>query len=119
MLKEYYEKFKNNEKVQQMKWKADCTWRKGKQWASEHREEAIGLATVVVTGAVSLTKLAVRDNNRRKAEQYKDLHWYDPSLGKYLTLKRKATAKEILEVDRRHKNGESITSILDDMRLIK
>lgn len=44
---------------------------------------------------------------------------YDRSLGRYTELKRPLKAKESLEIERRRKMGESLNSILDDMRLLK
>ena len=44
---------------------------------------------------------------------------YDRRAGHYVSVKRKLTGRELEELDRRYKSGESYSKILSDMRLLK
>lgn len=48
----------------------------------------------------------------------KHLYCYDRSLGHYWKLRRELTNEEWLEIDKRKKNGERLSDILDDMRVL-
>ena len=74
------------------------------------------LVGVAITGAVKLTS-KVCSNYR--AETIKKKYIYDPSGGFYWPTKRALTGAEKLELDTRHRNGESLGQILVDMKLLK
>ena len=53
-----------------------------------------------------------------KEQTLKDLYCYDRSLGHYWKLRRELTNEEWLEIDKRKKNGERLSDILDAMRVL-
>ena len=57
--------------------------------------------------------------NLRKQEVLKDLYCYDRSLGHYWRLRRELSNKEWLEIDQRKKNGERLSDILAEMKVLK
>ena len=91
-------------------------------WASNNRDEAalivtVGLATL---GAVGKAVRSVdRKMDLKKEQDLKDLYVYDRSLGIYHELRRKLKPSEVQEIDHRRANGESMTHILANMRLLK
>lgn len=88
-------------------------------WCWAHPKEAmIGFGILASTGctvakAVSKTAAANAEIERR------ELDVWDPALGKWHHLKRAMTQRETMEYAQRRANGEPISSILADMRLLK
>ena len=82
-------------------------------WALEHPSEAL-TAAAAIGGVlkVSSRTLRVFAENRRR-----DLDFYDPRTGRHVWAKRKPTARESVEIDRRYRAGESYEQILWEMRL--
>ena len=75
----------------------------------------IAMATCgIAAGAKMLSKHAAL----AKEQNLKDLYCYDRSLGHYWKLRRELTNEEWLEIDKRKKNGERLSDILDDMRVL-
>ena len=54
-----------------------------------------------------------------KEQDLKDLYCYDRSLGHYWKLRRELTNDEWLEIDKRKKEGERLSDILDDMKVLE
>ena len=52
-------------------------------------------------------------------EKVKDLYCYDRSVGHYWKLRRELSNKEWLEIDQREKNGERLSDILSEMKVLK
>lgn len=82
-------------------------------WAMLHPGEAIAILTL---GAGVLKKgcgtiESVAENRRR------DLDFYDPRTGRHTIAKRRPSARESVEIDRRYRAGESYEEILWTMRL--
>lgn len=75
--------------------------------------------TVIISGGSRIISRMIASRTVRRDIQFKERTIYDRSLGRYTELKRPLKAKESLEIERRRKNGESLNSILDDMRLLK
>lgn len=91
------------------------------QWVSENKEVAIAAIPFAIVGfktAANAVRSIDRKNDLRKEQELKDLYIYDRSLGKYHKLRRPMRTSEMLELDRRRTNGESLLRILDDMRLL-
>lgn len=76
----------------------------------------LGLFTKTVT---AVTRVAISEHQLKREEQLKDYRVYDRSSGDYVKLNRPLTGSEQVELDARHTNGESVTSILHDMGKIK
>lgn len=57
--------------------------------------------------------------NRNKEEAVKNLYCYDRSLGHYWCLRRELSNKEWLEIDQRKKNGERLSDILAELKVLK
>lgn len=110
-------------KVKVWKWEID-NWcyrqeEKVKRIWNDHKEEIIVLTPVVVATTEKLIRTG-RRSKRLKEERYlKDSYVYDRSRGCYIELRRKLTNRELLELDRRKRNGESLIEILSSMRVLK
>ena len=90
-------------------------------WVSQNKEVAIAAIPFAIVGlkTVGNTVNSIsRKNDMRKQEELRNLYIYDRSLGKYHKLRRPMRNSEMLELDRRKSNGESMIQILDDMRLL-
>lgn len=85
------------------------------RWINENKELA---ATIAVAGTTMVTKGAKMYLAHKESER-RDCSFYDPRKGRYTITKRKPTAREEAEIDRRYSAGESYAHILDDMRLAK
>lgn len=101
-------KAKLNEKIQD-----------GKDWFMRNKEYVITLTPVIVGGVTTVAKVVSKRVNLRKQEELKDLYCYDRSLGHYWRLRRELSNKEWLEIDQRKKNGERLSDILAEMKVLK
>lgn len=54
-----------------------------------------------------------------KEKDLKDLYCYDRSLGHYWKLRRELTNTEWVEIDKRKNNGERLSDILSEMKVLK
>ena len=91
-------------------------------WACTHREEATTIVTlgVMAIGAVGKEcRRLDRKHDLKKEQELKDLYVYDRSLGIYHELRRKLRPSEVREIDARRQAGESMTSILSSMRVLR
>lgn len=102
-----------------LKKKANGVYGSGKTWAKENKETLIVFGPVLVGSLVEMVKVVSRSSTIRENKRLKDNYIYDRSAGHYYEAKRKLKNKEWLQVDERHKNGESIGDILSDMGLLK
>lgn len=76
----------------------------------------IPIVGAAATGSIKMIKKAV-GNHREETIRRKYI--YDPSGGFYWPTRRALTGREKLELDERHRNGESYGQILVDMKLLK
>lgn len=113
------EDFKREFKQREFKAKIQAKIQNGKEWIMRNKEMVITLTPVIIAGVTTVTKVVCKRVNLRKQEDLKDLYCYDRSLGHYWKLRRELTNREWLEVDRRKKNGERLSDILDEMRVLK
>ena len=95
------------------------SFRNGKDWVVRNKEAVITLAPIVIGGITTVAKVVGKRVNLHKQEDLKDLYCYDRSLGHYWKLRRELTNQEWLEIDKRKKNGERLSDILDELKVLK
>lgn len=91
---------------------------KATNWCYAHKNEILTYGPVVVSGIAAGAKMLSKHAALAKEQNLKDLYCYDRSLGHYWKLRRELTNEEWLEIDKRKKNGERLSDILDDMRVL-
>lgn len=107
------------EKLTNFKYSVQDKCRRTKDYLMENKEVllvVLPLVGVAITGSVKLISKAC---NTYKAETIKKKYIYDPSGGFYWPTRRALTGAEKLQLDERHRNGESYGQILVDMKLLK
>lgn len=114
-----FEDFKKESKKRAFKEKAKRSFQKGKELISENKEAIIAATPIVVGGLATTMKLLNKRHNLREQKDLKNLYCYDRSLGHYWRLRRELSNKEWLEIDKRKKNGERLSDILAEMRVLK
>lgn len=94
-------------------------------WINDNRELALILIPAVIAGTgfmvkggISIAKGLIRTHNLKKEEALKDLYCYDRSLGHYWKLRRELTNNEWIEIDQRKKNGERLSDILYELKVL-
>ena len=102
-----------------IKEKANSKIQKGKDWVVRNKEAVITLTPIVIGGITTVAKVVGKHVNLHKQEDLKDLYCYDRSLGHYWKLRRELTNQEWLEIDKRKKNGERLSDILDELKVLK
>lgn len=98
--------------VEKVRDKCSDIYEDGKEWVMQHPAEAVTLATGIIAGAIKGAKCIQEDEHTNKTI-------YDRKLGMYWNLKRKPSANQRLEIERRHRSGELMGDILKDMKLLK
>lgn len=111
--REFKEKVK--EKVKE---KASNAYQKTKAFCINNREIVIPVAITLSTGLVKISKMAVKSKNLKKEEQLKEEYCYDRSLGHYWKLRRPLTNDEWLEIDQRKRDGERLSDILAELKVL-
>lgn len=91
----------------------------GYEWFLQNKDFVVSVTPFVVGGVTTVYRIVAKRHNLRKEETLKDLYCYDRSLGHYWRLKRELSNKEWLEVDRRKRNGERLSDILAQMKVLK
>lgn len=107
------------EKFENFKWSVKDKCRRTVDYLKENKEVlliVLPLAGAAVAGTIKLTTKIV---NNHRLETIKKKYIYDPSGGFYWPTRRALTGAEKLELDERHRNGESYGQILVDMKLLK
>ena len=87
-------------------------------WCMKNPEMAVAIGGGVLALAKPITKGVIKHVNLKKEEDFRDRSIYDRSAGHYVYARRKISNNEWLEIDRRRKNGEPISYILDSMHLL-
>lgn len=110
------------EKVQdalnEAKWKA----KEAVRWVVENKELVIATIPLATIGANGINKTVntIARNRAAKAEEaVKKLYVYDRRNGMYLKLRKALTESQKIEIDRRRRNGETLTQILASMRILR
>ena len=80
----------------------------------------VGIPTVTAVAGIGKTIItsATRSTARRRVDRSKSRKFYDPSLHSWWDLKHPLTNSQRSMIDKRRRNGERLSDILDDMRLI-
>jgi hypothetical protein len=113
------EKRSFKEKIDDLKWDAKQKYYRTKDWCRDHTTEAVGLATVLISGSIELIRVVSKNKNNKEEKQLKENYIYDRSAGHYYELKRQPKSSEWLMIDHRKAEGECLGDILSDMRILK
>lgn len=117
-MKESFKMKLESAKIKTKAWLKEAKIKAEEFW--EDNKEIIIIATPIVSGIISKTiKYAIKQKNLKEERELKENWIYDRSIGKYLELRRKPTPREYVEIQRRRDYGESLITILDDMRLLR
>lgn len=117
MLK--FEDFQKEQKKRKFKEKVSSKIQNGKEWVINNKEIVMTALPVIVGGFTTVIKVVDKKHNLKKQEKLKDEYCYDRSLGHYWKLRRPLSNKEWLEIDKRKKNGERLSDILDELKVLK
>lgn len=87
---------------------------------ADRNKEVLAVAVPVIGGVVTAGIKAISKHAKLHKEQHlKNEYCYDRSLGHYWELRRKLTNSEWVEIDKRKKNGERLSDILDSLKVLK
>lgn len=113
--------FLKEEKNMTMKDKILEKGRAAKKWAADHKEEIAIYGPLLINGAVEIVKIVMKKKIVNEEKHLKENYIYERSgnLGHYYEIQRKLSASEWLQVEERKDHGESLASILLDMRVLK
>lgn len=118
-IEEFKKESKRREFKEKIKNGVNKVYVKTKDFCTSHQEIVIPVAVTLATGAVKITKLVLKQKNLKQEEHNKEEYCYDRSLGHYWALRRPLSNKEWLEIDSRKKNGERLSDILSEMKVLK
>lgn len=118
-MEDFRKELKRRELKEKIKGKASKTYNRMKDFCANNKEIVIPIAITLATGAVKLSKMAMKSRNLSKEERIKEEYCYDRSLGHYWALRRPLSNKEWLEIDSRKKNGERLSDVLSEMKVLK
>lgn len=91
-------------------------------WINDNKEFliiAIPAASAVLTGGFKVIKAISRNIALAQEKRIKDMRIYDRSMGKYIELKRPLNNSDMKTILERRENGEKLSSILMDLKLVK
>lgn len=111
--------FKKEQKKREFKEKIHRGYCNTRDWFYRNKEAVVILTPIAIKGVTTVVKVLGKNANLRKEETLKDLYCYDRSLGHYWKLRRELTNKEWLEIDRRKRNGERLSDILEELKVLK
>ena len=107
------------EKFENFKWTVKDKCRRTVDYLKENKEVLLVVLPLAGAAVAGTIKLATKVVNNHRVETIKRKYIYDPSGGFYWPTRRPLTGAEKLELDERHRNGESYGQILVDMKLLK
>lgn len=113
-MNEFERIVRNAERKAWLKNKVNNFW----DWCSNNQESIMFFTPVVIGAFTTVTTVVGKNLKRRREEKEKNL-FYDRSLGRYWTLKRKLNNSELLEIDKRKSNGERLANILENLKVLK
>ena len=119
MIEYYVVPDPNETKFQRFKREAKVKCQKAGDWFNRNKEAVLILTPVVIGGVTTIVKLVGKRINLGKEEAVKNLYCYDRSLGHYWRLRRELSNQEWLEIDQRKKNGERLSDILAELKVLK
>lgn len=90
-------------------------------WVKEHKDDILEATPVILSGAVTVVGLykSIKPTAGEKLDRKREKTLYDPHTGIRWDLRRKLTNDDRIEIVSRERSGESLDTILCDMRLIK
>lgn len=106
-------------KIHQLKRKAKEKLQDAGEWFNRNKETILVLTPIVIGGVTTIVKVVGKRINLHKQESVKNLYCYDRSLGHYWALRRELSNKEWLEIDKRKKNGERLSDVLEELKVLK
>lgn len=109
---------KNENKWEDLKWKAKCKYDAAKDWVVRNKEVVIAAVPALIGGVFEIIKIASKADAREEEKELKELYIYDRSMGHYWKLRRRLTNSEYREIERRKAEGESMGEILESMRVL-
>ncbi len=109
----------NETKWEKFKRKSQEKFREAKEWCVKNKETILLIAPVAIGALTTVIKVVGKNVNLNKEENLKNLYCYDRSLGHYWKLRRELSNDEWLEIDQRKKNGERLSDILDELKVLK
>ena len=90
-----------------------------KNFVTDNKELIMLFGLIVLGGVTAGIKGVTKMVNLKQEKDVKELYCYDRSLGHYWKLRRELTNSEWLEIDKRKNNGERLSDILDEMKVLK
>ncbi len=90
-----------------------------RDFVSNNMETILVLGPAALGAVTTVVKVVSKHVQRGKEKDLKDLYCYDRSLGHYWRLRRELTNTEWLEIDRRKNNGERLSDILSELKVLK
>lgn len=82
-------------------------------------EEHPVASAMLISVSVKVVSKAIKCAGIYNDNVHRNRDFYDPRRGMYVRTRRTPTTRELLEIDRRYKNGESYVSILADLGLTR
>lgn len=79
----------------------------------------LGVFATLLGGMFKILSGRKRLKANEEEKRLKECYYYDRRRGHYVETRRKLKSSELLELDKRYKNGEDYTTILNSMRLTK
>ena len=104
---------------EEAKWRIHWELRSASVWIRNHSNELKVFVPIAVASAATIAKVVGKRANLHKEESLKTRYYYDRSLGHYWSLNRNLSNKEWLDIDRRKRNGERLSDILADLKVLK
>lgn len=118
-IEDFKKESKRREFKEKIKDNASRAYYAARDFCINHKEVVVPVAVTLATGAVKLSKMALKHRNLKQEEHNKEEYCYDRSLGHYWALRRPLSNKEWLEIDSRKRNGERLSDILSEMKVLK
>ena len=91
-------------------------------WINENKEFLIIVvpaASAILGGGFKVIRSISRNVALAQEKRIKDMRIYDRSMGKYIELKRPLKNADMKTILERRENGEKLSNILMDLKLIK
>lgn len=90
-----------------------------KNWFYNNKDMIMFFGPAIIGLTTTSIKVVGKHLNLRKEQQVKEFYCYDRSLGHYWKLRRELSNSEWIEIDKRKKNGERLSDILDELKVLK
>ena len=115
----YFDDLKKLRKKAHIREWFQCRWNDTKNFVINNKETILFLAPTILGFATTTVKVVGKRVNLKKQKEVKDFYCYDRSLGHYWALRRELSNSEWREIDKRKRNGEKLSDILDELKVLK